>query len=326
MAIELICITCRKRLRVPDGAAGRTARCPACGASVKVPARSRAIVQMDPAARVAEKPPWFDESGWAPVEQVTFGQVWKHAVSAWKQRLGGLVAATIAVLVLAVPIQAGIAVGLAAAQRAVADSSRSSGGGNAVVMQIGILLIGMLVAQIVAAGIVAAWTISWLDAARGKPVRLGRLIDARHCILPVLGFTLWFSLMCYLGMILFIVPGILYATTRWPALYFIVDKNQGVFDALSNAKRVTKGNMLLAFVVPLVGGLLVEAGALLVGIGIFFLWPLAGTLLASTYLYMAGQFKKDEVLDPYAERARRAKQKKEEPEPTPDIDDYPEFA
>ncbi len=40
----------------------------------------------------------------------------------------------------------------------------------------------------------------------------------------------------------------------------------------------------------------------------------------------AGQFKKDEVLDPYAERARQAKQKKEAPEPAPDIDDYPEFA
>jgi len=41
MAVELECPRCRRKLRVPDSAAGRRGKCPSCGAFVDVPALSQ---------------------------------------------------------------------------------------------------------------------------------------------------------------------------------------------------------------------------------------------------------------------------------------------
>lgn len=327
MPIELICVTCRKRLRVPDAAAGRNARCPACGATVKVPAKPRTPIQMDPAAAVAEPEPWFDEGGWAPAGPVTFGTIWQHAVAAWKKDIGGLAAALLLVVIVAAPIQGGIAAGQYFGIAAVKDyaKGRRNAETTATIGTVGIGTVGGILSFVVSSATGAAMLFIFVDAARGKPVSQKRLLDARHCILPYIGMSIWYTVVTALGLALLIVPGILYALSRWPAMFFIIDKNQGIFDSLASAKRATKDNWMTSFVVLLVSGALCLAGVLLV-LGIFVLGPLSGVLMASAYLHMTGQLKANQKLDPYAERARIAKEKKEAAAAPPPEDNLPDFA
>lgn len=59
MAIQFQCPTCSRKLQVPEGAAGKKAKCPACGSIILIPPPL-------PTGPVSEAPPWGESPTQAP--------------------------------------------------------------------------------------------------------------------------------------------------------------------------------------------------------------------------------------------------------------------
>ena len=54
MAISFECLQCGKKLKAPDEAAGKSSKCPGCGAKVTCPGAAPAV---KPAVKAPAKPP-----------------------------------------------------------------------------------------------------------------------------------------------------------------------------------------------------------------------------------------------------------------------------
>lgn len=85
------------------------------------------------------------------------------------------------------------------------------------------------------------------------------------------------------GLILFIIPGIIFAVTYQYYSYLIIDKNMGVFEAFTKSAEMTRGVRWQLFLFGLLLSLVVIAGFIALGVGIFVALPVA--LVAQAYIY-----------------------------------------
>lgn len=92
-----------------------------------------------------------------------------------------------------------------------------------------------------------------------------------------------FIVLC--GLILFIVPGVIWMVQFYFFRYFIIDKDLGAIDALRKSAHITRGARwnLLSFLG--IAALINIIGILPFGIGLFFTIPT--TLIASAWVYRA---------------------------------------
>ncbi|MDB4766731.1 DUF4339 domain-containing protein [bacterium] len=75
----------------------------------------------------------------------------------------------------------------------------------------------------------------------------------------------------------------------WPGVFLIVDGRSGVMGAFSLGTTIAVKNLGQFFVIALVAGLIYMAGAMLLGIGILFSFPLALLIITCAYLNMTSQ-------------------------------------
>jgi uncharacterized membrane protein len=95
--------------------------------------------------------------------------------------------------------------------------------------------------------------------------------------------SLLFGLMVFMGLILFIVPG-LYLVARYGLYpFFILDKGLGSIDALKGAERASAGRRWELFLLFMSCFGLNLLGFLLLGIGVLFTIPLTVIALAVAY-------------------------------------------
>lgn len=92
-----------------------------------------------------------------------------------------------------------------------------------------------------------------------------------------------YSLIVTVGFVLFIVPGIYFMIKYQFVLYLIVDKNMDVAQAFSTSSQITNGVKWQLFFFDLLIGIIILAGILFFGIGIFAAFPTA--LVAVAYVY-----------------------------------------
>jgi uncharacterized membrane protein len=85
------------------------------------------------------------------------------------------------------------------------------------------------------------------------------------------------------GLILLIVPGIIFALKYQFATYLIIDKKMRPIDAIKESGRITKEHLGSLFCLWLVSILIVIAGCIAVGVGLLLAFPVI--LLAQTYVY-----------------------------------------
>lgn len=95
--------------------------------------------------------------------------------------------------------------------------------------------------------------------------------------------SLLYGLIVLVGLILFVVPGIIWAIKFHFYEYFIVDKKMGPLEALSASGKITKGNKWNLFLLGLIFFGLAILGLLAFGVGIFVVWPVA--MIATAYVY-----------------------------------------
>lgn len=85
------------------------------------------------------------------------------------------------------------------------------------------------------------------------------------------------------GLILLIVPGIIWALKYQFAVYFIVDKDMAITDAFKRSRAITQGHKWNLFGYAIIQGILNAIGVLALGIGVLITAPV--TMLAYAKIY-----------------------------------------
>lgn len=107
-------------------------------------------------------------------------------------------------------------------------------------------------------------------------------------------FTTILSLCAFLvGLIFFIVPGIILQLAFSMALYIVIDKEIGPIQALSESYRITKGHRLNLFLFAFVLVLVNIAGALFFVIGLLVTIPVSLLALVSVYRFLLSPEKQE---------------------------------
>ncbi len=135
----------------------------------------------------------------------------------------------------------------------------------------------------------------FLNVARGREASLGDLFRGGPYFLTILLASILFSLIYFGGLLLLIVPGIIFALMFSQFYYLILDRNVGVLESLSLSREVTYGNKLMIFLVALIQIALIFAGLMLCCIGVIATAPLASLMWAVAYLAMTGQRTADQL-------------------------------
>lgn len=85
------------------------------------------------------------------------------------------------------------------------------------------------------------------------------------------------------GLILLIIPGIIFAYRLSFTQYFVLDKNLGAIDAVKESWKVTKGSVLNLIALSLLSLLILIAGVLALVVGL--LWAFPTVMVAQAYVY-----------------------------------------
>lgn len=118
---------------------------------------------------------------------------------------------------------------------------------------------------------------------RNQPATLADLWSQFKLLLPYLGANILYGLIVFGGLLLFIVPGIIWSIRYFYFSYFMVDKGLRPMAALKESARITQGqtwNLLLFTILQL---LIVYLGVLALGVGLLVTIPIA--FMAEVYMY-----------------------------------------
>jgi hypothetical protein len=114
----------------------------------------------------------------------------------------------------------------------------------------------------------------------------GRLSDLFSCFPLFFKYvfaSILYGLISSIGVLLLIIPGIIWSVKYQFFGYFIVDKGVGPVEALKGSSRVTKGAKWDLFVFSILLGLINFLGALCLGVGLLLTIPLA--MVAQAFVY-----------------------------------------
>ncbi len=145
------------------------------------------------------------------------------------------------------------------------------------------MALGILADMIIALGL----TKIALKITIGEAVAFDDIFSATHLFFSYIGAAILYILIVLGGFLLLVVPGVLWLISYWLYPYVLIDKENGAFAALSEAKRISKGSRWLLGQFMFVSGILNLAGALLFFIGLFITIPI--TTVAAAHIYRALQ-------------------------------------
>jgi uncharacterized membrane protein len=127
----------------------------------------------------------------------------------------------------------------------------------------------------------------FVKSARGETPQFGEIFGGASRFLPLLGATLLLGIMVELGFALLIVPGVFLACGLWMTPFLVVDQNMGPIDAMKASWAATDGQKMQMFLFGLVAFLIVLAGELACGVGLFVAYPLVYGAAAIIYTRLA---------------------------------------
>ena len=120
----------------------------------------------------------------------------------------------------------------------------------------------------------------------GREVALGMLFGESDKLLRAIGASIILGAMVFVGLILFILPGIYLALRFGHCLTAIVDRNLGVLESLAYSSSITTNNRLNLFGLALVSIVIVIAGALAFLVGLIFAIPVVWLAYLAAYRWM----------------------------------------
>ncbi len=128
-----------------------------------------------------------------------------------------------------------------------------------------------------------------LNVGQGKPAEIGMLFSGGRYFLRIVGGSILYGLLVFIGSVALIIPGIYLALKYWPFYYFIVDRDYGVGEAISLAGEYTMGNKFRSIRLWLMWMGLSILGLLMFCVGFIFTVPIASLTWALGFLMMTNQ-------------------------------------
>ncbi len=309
MAIEFRCTQCEKLLRTGDDTAGKQAKCPECGAVMSVPMPDGATVQPkqptgSPEAAVSpfasapaaaapdsmnpyQSPAGFgpEPTAFAPAGEVrptridfseTLSRTWAVFTDRWLPMLGGIFLAGL----ISLPIYIAFQVVNIFVVPQIQDQA----------VGISIMVVAQIVFQVYVLWITAGILLFALGVVRGEEPRYGLIFAGGRYLLSLILCGILTQIIVMLGLILLIIPGLIFAMMLVQAQLLIIDRNMGVIDAMSTSRDVMAGNKMTVFAIWLVAGILGYLFTLITcGLGGFGFVPYMAILNIVIYLGVTGQ-------------------------------------
>lgn len=149
---------------------------------------------------------------------------------------------------------------------------------------------GAILGSIITAYIGMKWALAWVNKGSFKFDDLFENLSLKKFIYFVLAIAL-VVLSVVGGMILLIIPGIIFAVRLMFVKYIIIENDFTPMQALRESKRITKGCRWKLFWFSIVAVLVVLLGFICLIVGIFFAAPLIALATASVYKTLRDQAK-----------------------------------
>lgn len=127
-----------------------------------------------------------------------------------------------------------------------------------------------------------------------KEARFSDLFSRADLILPYVGAAILYGLIVFGGVILLIIPGIIWAMQFGFYKYLVVDKKLGPVEALKASSKMTKGHRWNIFLLTLLVLLINILGLLALGVGLFITIPVG--MMAMVYAYRTLEYKPEALV------------------------------
>lgn len=200
------------------------------------------------------------------------GDVLSRAWEGFKAHVGVLIPALLIAGVVIVVVVAPLAVAT--------DFAVEAGDGGTIAI---FILIRIVVETLINALVQMGFITINLKIARGQNPEIGDLFANFGRLPTAFLLNLLLFMLIMTGFVLLIIPGIILALMTCLAMWFVVDRNMGVFAAIQASIDATKGSLLNLFLFGIVAVLLVIAGAIPCGLGLLIVGPMIG--IATAYIY-----------------------------------------
>ena len=138
-----------------------------------------------------------------------------------------------------------------------------------------------------------AWiTVGWLRyilaAMRGERPGIG-VVFAGGPVLAMLGMYVVYAVCVLLGLVLLIVPAFILVCGWWVAGFSIVDRHKGPIQCLADSWALTRGYKWEIMLLLILEFLIVVAGLLACGVGIFVALPIVAASSTALYQRLIGE-------------------------------------
>jgi len=130
-----------------------------------------------------------------------------------------------------------------------------------------------------------------LKITAGESVVFDDVFSQTHLFFLYIGGNIVYGLIVCVGLLLFIVPGFIWMVSYWFFPYVLIDKELGVWVALSEAKRISKDVRWELFKFMMVMGALNIAGVLTFFVGLFITIPITAVATAHVYRQLVNKQK-----------------------------------
>lgn len=127
-----------------------------------------------------------------------------------------------------------------------------------------------------------------LNIIDGKEVSFDTLLEPKNELWTYLLGTLRVGIQVFIGFLLLIVPGIIWAIQYQFVPWLIIDKKMSVSDALAKSTEMTNGKKMDLFLFGLGFAVINIAGALLLGIGLLITIPVTSFAMVGLYRSLLG--------------------------------------
>ncbi len=145
-------------------------------------------------------------------------------------------------------------------------------------------LIGIIVSYVVSAG----WIFISLSALDKKPLTVDMLWSKWQYVAKFVGAGILSTLAIMIGLVLLIIPGIIVACRLALVGFYLIDKNQGIIEAMKSSWEATRGSAWNLFLYFVVLGLIGIAATIPLGLGWLIAAPFMAISVAYVYRQVAG--------------------------------------
>ena len=152
-----------------------------------------------------------------------------------------------------------------------------------------IAIIGGLAIAVFAMIVRIGMKMIFIKLSRGEKTGFGELVAHYRRFWSYLGASILYGFVVTAGLILLVVPGIIWGIKYSMFSYLIVDKKMSALEALRESSKITMGEKWPLFLFGLLSILIAIAGFLALGIGAFFAIPTIYLATAYIYLKLSGQ-------------------------------------